>query len=221
MAERASEAGWVAPQLAEELPGLALRHVSVEACAGSSPQSVRRQLKALASRITGAKVVHSRQDSVPWAYRVLWRRLGLDPDTDRTPVEQLMVERLEHGGIPSHGMPNDAVVMATLETGIPIVVFDADQVQGTIGLRPTEHGETLKDERDVALRSGEIVYADESQPVARLVGEVASACGVGDGTTKMLICALTTTGVPDMAVEEALWMVVDLLEGAGRLDTSS
>lgn len=221
MPERASEAGWVAPQLAEELPGLALRCVGVDARAGSSSQAVRRQLKTLASRITGAKVVHSRQDSVPWAYRVLWRRLGLDPDNDRTPVEQLMVERLEHGGIPSHGMPNDAIVMATLETGVPIVAFDADRVQGAIGLRPTEPDEALGGEGGVALRTGEIVYADESRPVARLVGEVAATCGVGDGTTGMLLCALTTTGVPDMAVEEALWMVVDLLEGAGRLETSS
>lgn len=221
MAERASEAGWIAAPLAEELPGLALRCVSVDARPGASPQPVRRQLKTLASRITGAKVVHSRQDSVPWAYRVLWRRVGLDPDSDRTPVERLMVERLEHGGIPSHGMPNDAIVMATLETGVPIVAFDADRVQGTIGLRPTEAGEALGGEGGLALRVGEIVYADESQPVARLVGEVAPACGVGDRTTRMLLCALTTTGVPDMAVEEALWMVVDLLEGAGRLETSS
>ena len=39
----------------------------------------------LADRYTGGKVVHMRQDPVPWAYRVFSRQVGIDPDTDRTP----------------------------------------------------------------------------------------------------------------------------------------
>ena len=34
----------------------------------------------LADRYTGGKVVHMRQDPVPWAYRVFSRQVGIDPD---------------------------------------------------------------------------------------------------------------------------------------------
>ena len=40
-----------------------------------------------------------RQDAVPWAYRVFSRQVGIDPDTDRTPVERIALERLRHGGL--------------------------------------------------------------------------------------------------------------------------
>ena len=40
---------------------------------------------------------------VPWAYRVLFRHLGLDPDVTRTPVEALVLERLVQGGHAPHG----------------------------------------------------------------------------------------------------------------------
>lgn len=215
MAERAVQVGWVAPELAEELPGLGLVWIRVAARAGRSPEPVRRRMCELASRITGARVVQSRQDAVPWAYRVLWRRLGLDPDRDRTPVEQLMLERLRHGGLPSQGMPDDAAVTATLETGVPIGVFDADRVGAHIGLRPAGAGESLGADVEIPLREGEVVYADEDRPVARLTGEIASACAVTGDTTAMLVCALSAAGVPDMALEEALWTAAGLLEATG------
>ena len=39
-------------------------------------------------------MVHMRQDPVPWAYRVLWCQVGLDPDVNRPPAERIAVERL-------------------------------------------------------------------------------------------------------------------------------
>lgn len=214
MPDRAVELGWVAPELAEELPGLGLVWLRVAARAGRTPASVRQRMRDLASRITGAKVVQSRQDSVPWAYRVLWRRLGLDPDRDRTPIEALMVERLRHGGLASHGMPSDAAVTATLETGVPVSVFDADRVGASVGLRPARAGETLGAGVELSLRAGEVIYADEQRPLARLTGEVASSCDVDDDTSAMVLCALSAAGVPDMALEEALWIAADMLEAA-------
>ena len=120
----ALEAGWIDRDLAAELPGFELIWTRVDARAGRTPRPLRKRMRELANRITGAHVVQLRQDEVPWAYRVLWRRLGLDPDSERTPVERLMVERLRSGGLRSHGMPADAATVATLETGVPIAVFD-------------------------------------------------------------------------------------------------
>ena len=98
----ALEAGWIDRDLAAELPGFELIWTRVDARAGRTPRPLRKRMRELANRITGAHVVQLRQDEVPWAYRVLWRRLGLDPDSERTPVERLMVERLRSGGLRSH-----------------------------------------------------------------------------------------------------------------------
>jgi len=220
MAARSVRRGWVAAELAEEFPGLEVYSLAVDARPGRTPDAVRRQMRELAGRISGPTVVQSRQDTVPWSYRVLWRRLGVDPDTDRTPVEALMVQRLEHGGLPSRGTPNDAIVVATLETGVPIVVFDADKVCGEPGLRPAVTGESLGGAEGV-LRSGEVVYADERAPLARLDGEVAADRAVGDATTAMLVCALAAAAISQVEIDEALWIAAELLEAAGSLGESN
>jgi DNA/RNA-binding domain of Phe-tRNA-synthetase-like protein len=220
MAERRTERGWVAPELAEELPGLGVDWIRIDARPGRTPAPVRRRIRELAARIGGAKVVQMRQDAVPWAYRVLWRRLGVDPDTDRTPIERLMVQRLEHGGLPSQGMPADAAVVATLETGVPIVILDADAVDGAPGLRPARRAESLGDPETV-LRDGEVVYADRERPLARLTGEPASRCAVTAESSSMIVCALVAAGVSDMAIEEALWIAAGMLETTGRVEESN
>jgi DNA/RNA-binding domain of Phe-tRNA-synthetase-like protein len=116
-ADPALERGWVAAELANDFPGLELWIAGVHAGSGRSPRSVRIRLRALAGRITGGHVVHMRQDPVPWAYRVLWRQVGLDPDVNRPPAERIAVERLRAGGIPSQNLLDDALTIATLETG--------------------------------------------------------------------------------------------------------
>ena len=79
--------GWVDHELAAEFPELGLTYAGVDAVPGKSPKVVKERLRALADRYTGGKVVHMRQDPVPWAYRVFYRQVGIDPDTQRTPAE--------------------------------------------------------------------------------------------------------------------------------------
>jgi DNA/RNA-binding domain of Phe-tRNA-synthetase-like protein len=206
--------GWVAPELAAEFPGLGVYWLTVGARPGKTPKPVRERMRVLAGRITGATVIQSRQDAVPWSYRVLWRRFGVDPDTDRTPVEELMVQRLEHGGLPSRGLPADAVVVATLETGVPVFVADAAKLSGSPGLRPAAKGETLGGVEGM-LRAGEVVYADERAPLARLDGQVAADRAVDDDTTAMTVCALAASAVSRIEIDEALWIAADILEAGG------
>jgi hypothetical protein len=74
--------GWVEPELAEEFPHLCLLHAAVEVRPGGSPREVKQRLRMLADRYTGGKVVHMRQDPVPWAYRVS-EDAGVTPETER------------------------------------------------------------------------------------------------------------------------------------------
>lgn len=219
MVAPAIQQGWVADELTSEFPALGVYWLTVDARVGKTAKPVRERMRMLAGRITGATVIQSRQNSVPWSYRVLWRRLGVDPDTDRTPVEELMVQRLEHGGLPSRGMPTDAVVVATLETGVPIVVADAEKLSGSPGLRQAVTGETLGGVEGM-LRAGEIVYADEQAPLARLDGQIAADYAVDADTTAMTICALAAPAVSQIEIDEALWIAADMLEAGGTLKGS-
>lgn len=213
------EQGRVEGQLAEELPGLGLWSTRVRASSGRSPAAVRDRLRVMAGRITGGHVVHMRQDPVPWAYRVLWRKVGLDPDVDRPPAERIAVERLRAGTLKSQNLLDDALVIATLETGVPVMAFDAEQVGAELGLRTTGRGESLGER---ALGSGQIVVADTrdgqgrqgtgGNVLATLDGEVAPERGVTKHTTAMVLSALTAKGVPLIAVEEALWTAVETLQ---------
>ncbi len=201
--------GWVDPVLAEEFPELSLTSAPVEVRPRRSPPTVKRQLRALADRYTGGKVVHMRQDPVPWAYRVFARQVGMDPDKDRTPVEAVALERLRHGGFRSQNIVDDALTIAVAETGVPVIALDSDRLDGDPGLRPSLPGERLGELRPLSSR--QIVIADRSRPLAIVMGEVGESAGVTPSTERMLICALGVKGVPRASIEEALWLAGETL----------
>ena len=85
--EAAPEPGWVSPDLAEEFPGLSLATTVITATTGRSPEPLRERLRELSDRIGGQQAILLRQQPIPWAYRVFFRQIGLDPDKTRTPIE--------------------------------------------------------------------------------------------------------------------------------------
>ena len=107
----------MAPHVAAEFPGLGIATIEVDGRPGRSPEPVLHRLRDLSDRFYGAHAIHMRERPIPWAYRVFFRQIGLDPDRNRTPVEQLALDRLHDGAFKSHGMPADALTIATVETG--------------------------------------------------------------------------------------------------------
>ena len=201
--------GWVEPELAEEFPELSLVHASVEVRPARSPKAVKQRLRLLADRYTGGKVVHMRQDPVPWAYRVFSRQVGIDPDHDRTPVEAVALRRLKQGGLHSDNLVDDALTIAVAETGVPLVALDAERVGGELGLRLARAGERLGRARPLSER--QLVLADRERPVALVMGEVGEDAGVTPDTERMVLCALGVKGVPRISLEEALWCAAETL----------
>jgi DNA/RNA-binding domain of Phe-tRNA-synthetase-like protein len=201
--------GWVEPELAEEFPELSLVHASVEVRPRRSPREVKQRLRLLADRYTGGKVVHMRQDPVPWAYRVFSRQVGIDPDNDRTPVEAVALRRIKHGGLHSENLVDDALTIAIAETGVPLIALDADRVGSELGLRLARAGETLGGVRPLSAR--QLVVADRRRPLAIVLGEVSPEAGVTPETERMVLCALGVKGVPRICLEEALWCATETL----------
>ena len=211
MTEPAIETGWIADDLAAEFPELRLHYITLDATAGRSPDAVRRRLRALADRYTGGKAVTLRQQPIPWAYRVFFRQVGIDPDEHRTPPEAIALERMRAGGFSSRNLLDDVITIAIVETGVPIVAFDDARLDGPLGLRMSQPRELLGGDGR-PLSSRQVVIADADRAVAVLFADVAEGRGVHPHTRRMRIASIQVKGVPDVSVEEGLWIVAELLE---------
>ena len=182
-------AGPVDPLVAAEHPGLAVVSARVPFAPGPTPPEIRERLRHATDRWRGPQAVALRTRPVPWAYRVLFRHLGMGPDVTRTPIEALVLERLLHGGLRSGGMPEDALALATLETGVPLYALDAARVRGRVGIA---HGDR-------------IALADGAGPIAPLCSPPGAGHAPGRGTRELLLVAVVAPQVPALFVEEAVW----------------
>jgi DNA/RNA-binding domain of Phe-tRNA-synthetase-like protein len=208
--EAAPEPGWIEPALAEEFPALGLFTTTVDAGDGRSPEPVREKLRELSDRFGGQQAIVLRQRPIPWAYRVFFRHIGLDPDETRTPPEQLALDRMFKGSFKSRGRVADAITIAVAEVGVSVQAFDAGAISGRLGLRVSAEGEELGG-RSTALPTGTIVIADEEKPLAVLFGAVAPGAEAGKSTERTTVAAVRVKGVPDAAIEEALWLAASTL----------
>lgn len=204
--------GKVSPHIASEFPGLGIAWVEVEARPSSSPEPVRRRLRELSDRFYGAHAIHMRERPLPWAYRVFFRQIGLDPDRTRTPIEQLALDRLHDGAFTSEGMPADALTIATVETGVALRVFDLAKVEGELCIRDSAPGESLPG-KPAALAQGTLTVADARAPLDLLFGSPpVSHRQVGEEAERIAVVAVQVKGVPQAAVEEALWIACAAIE---------
>src|SRR2546423_13627153 len=123
--------GHVDATLRAEFPELGLVYTELPVRPQRSPAPVRARLRGASDRFTGAKAVALRQQPIPWAYRVFFRHVGIDPDERRTPIEAIALESMRAGGFRSQNSIQDALLLATLETGVPVIALDAATVDGT------------------------------------------------------------------------------------------
>jgi DNA/RNA-binding domain of Phe-tRNA-synthetase-like protein len=207
------ETGWLENSLLEEFPGLGLRYLAIGRGSGRSPRAVRDRMARMSDRFSGPQAINLRHQPIPWAYRVFYRHIGLDPDQQQTPVEEVALERMKHGGFVSRSLLDDALTVGIIETGVALRAFDADRVSGPLGVRASREGEPLEG-RPGALPNGTLVIADQERPLALLFGAVGSGRGVSRRTSRTLLVAVQVSGVPQIAVEEALWLAADVMRGA-------
>jgi DNA/RNA-binding domain of Phe-tRNA-synthetase-like protein len=207
--------GWIERELAVELPDLRLAWVTVTGGPRRSPPELRARLGMLADRFHGARALTIRREAVPAAYRVLFRHIGLDPDVHRTPIEAAAVQRLLRGGFASGAAVEDALLLALVETGVPVWALDADRVDAPLGLRVARTGERLgAGEYADDLAAGRIVVADGAGPVALLFGDIAPGHLPDRDTQRMLLFAVGAPGVPTLYFEEALYCCAEALDEA-------
>jgi DNA/RNA-binding domain of Phe-tRNA-synthetase-like protein len=203
--------GWCAREVEQELPGLALLSTHVEvgrpgSLTGASPADLLSRLREKSNRFRGANAVAVRREPVPSAYRVFFRHIGLDPEVVRTPIEAAVFDRMMHGGFISAGLLADVLLIALLDTGVPVWALDAECVEGPLGIRASAEGERLGRGEDASeLPDGRLVVADAAAPLAVLFGELAAAHAARSRSPALVLFAVQVAGVPELYAEEALW----------------
>jgi DNA/RNA-binding domain of Phe-tRNA-synthetase-like protein len=203
--------GWRAREIEEELPSLRLLVTELDVLreqplTGAAPADIRARMRELSSRFRGARAISLRREPVPAAYRVFFRHIGLDPDVVRTPIEAALLERMLRGGFLTGGLLDDVLLIALLDTCVPVWALDAQALDGPLGIRPSLEGEPLGSSRDaMLLPAGRLVIADAERAVALLFGEVAPSHRPRARTRRLTAFAVQVEGVPMLYVEESLW----------------
>jgi len=212
-AELNAAEGFIEPALAAEFPGLRLDWVRARARRRASPPEVRQRLKALSNRYRGATVVAMRTQPIPHAYRAFFRQIGLDPDTRRIPSEEAAVSRLLNGEFRSSDLIDDALLIALIETGVPVWALDGRRVDaGGLGIRTAVEGDRLgTTEYGSFLAPGTLAVADSSAVHALLFGGLAPGHDVGPACTELVLFSVTVPGVPAIHLEEAMWVCLEAL----------
>jgi DNA/RNA-binding domain of Phe-tRNA-synthetase-like protein len=210
--------GWCARELEEELPGLQLLSSEVQVgrrdpLTGDSPADIRGRLRELSNRYRGDRAINVRRERIPAAYRIFFRHIGLDPDVVRTPIEAAVLDRMLRGGFLPRGLLADVLLIALIDTGVPVAALDAGSVDGPLGIRSSGEGEHFgRDPGARALPAGRLVVADASTPLAILFGELAPGHEPQEGTSRLVLFAVQVAGVPQLFAEEALWSCRTALE---------
>ena len=87
---------------------------------------------------------------------------------------------MHDGGFNSRDRVDDALTIAMVESGVALRAFDADRVEGRVGLRLSAEGEGFEG-RVSPLPDGTIVVADEKRPLGILFERTAEGRGVEEG----------------------------------------
>ena len=210
--------GVVDSALRAEFPGLRLDWTTVRAGMRDSPRELRRRLMDLSSRSRGASVIAMRTQPIPHAYRAFFRQIGLDPDITRIPSEEAAVARLLHGQFRPENLIDDALLLALIETGVPVWALDATGVRADgLGIRLTADGERLgRSEYADYLPARRLVVSDAGCVHALLFGAIAPGHEVSSRTERVVLFAVGVDGVPAIHVEEAIWVCVEALQTGAR-----
>jgi hypothetical protein len=98
------------------------------------------------------------------------------------------------------------LLIALLDTGVPVWALDTGTVQGALHIRQSAEAERLGRGPDPPLLAeGRLVVADDDAALAVLFGDRAPGHEPHARTRRVTLYAVQVPGVPALYAEEALW----------------
>jgi len=173
--------------------------------------------KALSVIRASASLEGLKEDPVVRAYRDFYWRLGIDPTKVR-PSSEALARRALRGEFPRVSPLVDAGNVASLETLVPIGIYDLDLLRLPLVVRLSEAGERFMPigGKEQPLPRGYPIMVDSSGTVVHIYAHRDSTLtSVRPSTRRALVVGTGVPKVPEDLVERAVRRVVELAKVIG------
>jgi DNA/RNA-binding domain of Phe-tRNA-synthetase-like protein len=181
-------------KLKAKCPRTALACVTARVEAGASPDALLQEMKAREMEIqklpSPRGVLESPQVE---ATRRAYKALGKDPSRYRGSAEALLRRMIAGKGLPQINAVVDVINLVSVESRLPIGLYDLGQVVGEIAFRAGRAGETYKGigKYDLNLE-GLPLFADEAGPHGSATSD--SERTMVTGATKQVLAIIISFG---------------------------
>ncbi len=148
------------------------------------------------------------------AYRKFMWKIGIDPTKVRVASEALIRRLVRRGEIPLINNVVDAGNFASIETEVPIGIYDADKIVPPLTLRRAREGESFHDLAGKlrTLKGGEVVLADKQGVIHVFPHRDSQRTCITKSTKSIVIVACGVPGVSKDLVANAVERVVHYLK---------
>ena len=158
------------------------------------------------------KLEELKNDPIVRAYRDFYWKIGIDP-TKQRPSGEALVRRALRGKVPTINNVVDAGNLASMETLVPIGLYDLDRVEGELELRYAREGEPFLpiggDEEK--LKTNQIVLVDGEKVLHVFPHRDSRVTMITESTRNVLVVACGVPGVDREIVLKACKMATEYI----------
>ena len=182
---------------------------------------IREYAERLAKKLVAEySVERLREHPIIRAYRDFYWRLGIDPTKTRPSSEALLRRVLRTRTIPLINNVVDSGNFASLETLVPIGLYDIDRIKGQLRLRLSREGEVfdpIGGSREL-LSEGLPVLADDEKIIHLYPHRDSRHTMIRPSTKNVLVVACGVPNVPSTLIREAASKTIEyILRFAGGI----
>src|SRR3977135_393736 len=133
------------PELKKKCPKTALACVTAKVETGETPGQLRAELQAFAEKLLKLPEPKAVLESAPiLATRSAYKALGKDPARYRGSAEALLRRVIAGKGLPRINAVVDVINLVSVESRLPVGLYDLAAVSGDVVFRAGRAGETYK-----------------------------------------------------------------------------
>ena len=212
----------VSPDVQESFPEIKVKTATIQGLEVKPKAEfiTARRKKILNSIRNKYSSLNVNSDQVVQAYRSLYIKIGLDPDETPPSVQALISRFIKTEQFPNINSVVDCVNLATLESMIPLGVFDLDCVTGEIVLRFSQEGEhflELGKKEPYALAKGKLVLADREKVLSVFYWRDSDYQKITEKTKNIAILACQVEGISDDMIENSITIAEDIIKTSHAL----
>ena len=132
-------------ELKEKCPRVALACVTAEVEAGGTPEGLEQEIRACEEKISKMGEPKAVLESATIiATRAAYKALGKDPARYRGSAEALLRRVIAGKGLPRINNVVDVINLVSVESRLPVGLYDSAHVEGDVVFRAGRAGETYK-----------------------------------------------------------------------------